>query len=238
MSKKTFIIPALGKTPSPEHRAERGRILEALFAEFGMLNPKMYSTTQNYTSIACEVNGVKVMFSISKFFEDAKITISPNYGHSVKTIFAVGKELDFEKFKEALMEMYHFMVRTENNKKQALVDYNAMRDRVEPYLKQVVFTATKYGFNSVVSYESNDFVIALTQLNAVHEKIAVLKFGHDFRFETVQVTPDLRTIDGFDYGIYEKKIAEMKNIEAFQIDIEKQFKQPAVVVGSEETVEA
>lgn len=236
MSKKTFIIPVLGRTPSAEHRAERGRILETLFAEFGMKDPKIYSTNQNYTSIACADNSA-VLFTIGKFFEDTKITITPNYGHSVKTFFTVGKELDFEKFKETFMEMYHFMVRTERDKKQALLDGNALRDRVEPYLKQVVFTATKYGFNSTVSYSPNDFAITLTQLNAVHEKIAVLKFSADMRFSTIEII-GCGLIHGFDYGIYEKKIAEMKNIEAFQIDIEKQFKQPAVVVGAEETVEA
>lgn len=225
MSKKTFIIPTLIKG-SAEARVERGKLLTDLFTEFGMKDPKIYSTQSDITSISCEDNGIKACFIVSGFLSNAKLFFRADNTPYLRVAFAVNKNLDFEKHKESIMSVYRESL---NHKRAAGEMANTalkLQEAIEPYTKQILFTATKFNIEAKAEVSHSDILVVISQHGS---RAAVLTYSPELRFKSVEMLSDNKNIKGFDYGYYETKIAEMKNLEAFEVEISAQLSRPPVV---------
>ena len=217
-----FTIPSISKKDAAQ-RKERGTFIEALFADFGLGNGKIFSTDiAQSTMTFIDGNGVKVVFIISGIMDNGILTIATKFD---KTTMSVGKSLDYEKFRATLLDMYaaeQKIAAKEKADKEAIAD---MLKRFAPYARQITLTASKFGFK-VEMYEKPTTCDIFLTVDAVRK--AVLKFDYNLHFKSVSIFNDAAPIEGFDYAYYEAKTADMKNIEALTDEIGKQLLSPAI----------
>lgn len=226
---RTFIFQRI-KRHNPEDMQARAFKIAELFEEFGLgvgkvFNPKLPSTTMTF-----EKDGVKIVFTISGLNDNSVLLVSTRYD---KTSFKIGMDLDFDKFKEKLLEMYR------HEHTCALQDLaykngrDAVQNAIDPYLKQITMTASKFGYESRVTVDENYFTIALSERQGGVPYRAKLRFGAHLQFQWVSIEPTTEHIQGFDYGYYDQQVAQMKNVEAFQVEISKLLTEQPVKHGEE-----
>lgn len=232
--KKTFTIPKInGK--NREERKSRFELLAKLFAEFGMQEPSFFSNEMDMTTVSFRENNVKVVYTITGLLKNTYLNIHPtDYDVTIAITIPVSAPQDFEYIKAKMMKYYRLML---DKKGAAIKDEQAIKailDKVAPYAKQITMTAHKFGYEAKIEERPEAFDVALLENG---ERKATLRFNSNLRFESVVINNEHTSINGFDYGLYEAKIAEMKNIEALQVELSNQLSCPPVTAKAEAQIE-